>query len=62
MSGSLTLLLRNLRLKSEGKPNTIDAMEDLKAKLINARKRHAERGHEAEPSDLHKPYVEGQGA
>lgn len=39
---SLRVLLRNLRLKAEGKPNLIDAMEDLRAKLAQEQKRRAE--------------------
>ncbi|KAA8385147.1 hypothetical protein FKW31_10065 [Acetobacter sp. DmW_136] len=42
MSGSFLQLLRNLRLRSEGKPNAIDAMEDLRAKLTQEQKRRAE--------------------
>lgn len=39
---SLRVLLRNLRLKAEGKPNPIDAIEDLRAKLAQEQKRRAE--------------------
>lgn len=39
---SLRVLLRNLRLKAEGKPNPIDAMEDLRANLAQEQKRRAE--------------------
>lgn len=39
---SLRVLLRNLRLKAEGKPNPIDAMEDLRAKLAHEQKRRKE--------------------
>ncbi|BAU38293.1 hypothetical protein APT_01211 [Acetobacter pasteurianus NBRC 101655] len=39
---SLRVLLRNLRLKAEGKLNPIDAMEDLRAKLAQEQKRRAE--------------------
>ncbi|GCD53058.1 hypothetical protein [Acetobacter pasteurianus] len=35
-------LLRNLRLQAAGKPNPIDAFENLKAELAKERKRRAE--------------------
>ncbi|GCD50115.1 hypothetical protein BJI49_09645 [Acetobacter pasteurianus] len=39
---SFRTLLRNLRLQAEGKPNPIDAVEDLRAKLAQEQKRRAE--------------------
>ncbi|ANA15023.1 hypothetical protein [Acetobacter oryzifermentans] len=39
---SFTQLLRNLRLKAEGKPNPIDTMEKLRANLAQEQKRRAE--------------------
>lgn len=39
---SFRTLLRNLRLQAEGKPNPIDAFENLKAELAKERKRRAE--------------------
>lgn len=40
--GRLSMLVRNLRLRSEGQPNPIDAMESLKAALAQEQKRRAE--------------------
>lgn len=42
MAGNVRVLLRNLRLRAEGRPNPIDAMEDLKTKLAQEQKRRAE--------------------
>lgn len=42
MAGNFRVLLRNLRLRAEGRPNPIDAMEDLKTKLAQEQKRRAE--------------------
>lgn len=42
MAGNFRVLLRNLRLRAEGSPNPIDAMEDLKTKLAQEQKRRAE--------------------
>ncbi|WP_434603767.1 hypothetical protein [Acetobacter oryzoeni] len=42
MSGCFAQLLRNLRLRAEGKPNAIDAMEDLRRLLAQEQKRRAE--------------------
>lgn len=40
--GRLSMLVRNLRLRAEGRPNPIDAMESLKAALAQEQKRRAE--------------------
>lgn len=40
--GNLRLLLRNLRLKAEGKPNPIDRFEDLSPLLRRAREQSSE--------------------
>lgn len=42
MSGCFAQLLRNLRLRAEGKPNPIDAMEDQRVKLAQEQKRRKE--------------------
>ncbi|MGV4877658.1 hypothetical protein [Acetobacter indonesiensis] len=42
MAGNFRILLRSLRLRAEGRPNPIDAMEDLKTKLAQEQKRRAE--------------------
>ncbi|MDN7350452.1 hypothetical protein [Acetobacter senegalensis] len=42
MAGNVCVLLRNLRLRAKGRPNPIDAMEDLKAALAQEQKRRAE--------------------
>lgn len=39
---SFAQLLRNLRLRAEGKPNPITAMEELRARLAQEQKRRAE--------------------
>lgn len=39
---SLSTLLRNLRLRAEGKPNRITAFEELRATLAQEQKRRAE--------------------
>lgn len=39
---SLSILLRNLRLRAEGKPNPIMALEELREKLAQEQKRRAE--------------------
>lgn len=41
-AGNFRVLLHNLRLRAEGSPNPIDAIEDLKAALAQEQKRRAE--------------------
>ena len=69
----LQQLLRNLRLRAEGKPNPITAMEELQARLAQEQKRRAEAELEAstlrrrlhtyeKPRDARGRYTKADGA